>query len=53
MLNDRRHRVGLREVHAWIDAYKEHWEQRFDRLAAYLKQIEKPASTESGEKPVP
>ena len=32
---------GLREVHAWIDTYREHWEQRFDRLAAYLKQIEK------------
>jgi DNA-binding transcriptional ArsR family regulator len=33
---------GLRDVHAWIDAYKEHWEQRFDRLAAYLTQIQKP-----------
>jgi DNA-binding transcriptional ArsR family regulator len=33
---------GLRDVYAWIETYKEHWEQRFDRLATYLRQIQEP-----------
>lgn len=30
----------LKEAAGWIDAYREHWEQRFDRLDAYLKDLQ-------------
>lgn len=30
--------AALREVASWLEEYKEIWEQRFDRLDAYLKQ---------------
>ena len=30
----------LKDAHAWIDTYREHWEQRFDRLAEYLKAVQ-------------
>ena len=30
----------LREASSWIEEYREHWEQRFDRLDAYLQQLE-------------
>ena len=31
----------LKEVSAWLDQYRQHWEERFDRLDAYLKEIQK------------
>ena len=27
----------MREASQWMEAYREHWEQRFDRLGAYLR----------------
>jgi len=30
----------LEEASHWIDAYREHWEERFDRLATYLERIQ-------------
>lgn len=32
----------LRGVSDWLDEYREFWEQRFDRLEAYLAEIQKP-----------
>ena len=31
----------LKEVSSWLDQYRQHWEERFDRLDAYLKEIQK------------
>lgn len=31
----------LREAAEWIERYRVHWEQRLDRLDAYLKQIQR------------
>ena len=31
----------LAEVSAWLDDYRQFWEQSFDRLDAHLKQIQK------------
>ncbi len=31
---------SLKEAYSWIDAYREIWEERFDRLAAYLDQLQ-------------
>jgi DNA-binding transcriptional ArsR family regulator len=30
----------LKEVAAWTDSYREHWEQSFDRLGDYLDRIQ-------------
>jgi DNA-binding transcriptional ArsR family regulator len=30
----------LREVSAWVEAYRKLWEERFDRLDDYLKQLQ-------------
>jgi DNA-binding transcriptional ArsR family regulator len=30
----------LREASSWIEEYREHWEQRLDRLDAYLQQLQ-------------
>jgi len=35
----------LREVDAWVAQYRALWEARFDRLEAYLREIE-PKETE-------
>lgn len=32
----------LRDASAWLDHYREFWEQRFDRLEAYLAEIQQP-----------
>ena len=31
----------LRDVSAWIDQYREFWEERLDRLEAYLAELQK------------
>ncbi len=31
----------LKEVASWVDQYRELWEERFDRLDLYLKEIQK------------
>jgi DNA-binding transcriptional ArsR family regulator len=30
----------LKEVSTWVDQYKKHWEESFDRLDAYLKELQ-------------
>lgn len=30
----------LREVDGWLDQYRRHWEESFDRLEAYLRELE-------------
>jgi DNA-binding transcriptional ArsR family regulator len=30
----------LREVSQWVEQYREHWEQRLDRLESYLKNLQ-------------
>jgi DNA-binding transcriptional ArsR family regulator len=30
----------LREVSAWVEAYRKLWEERFDRLDDYLRQLQ-------------
>jgi hypothetical protein len=36
----------LRDVAVWIDQYRRHWEESFERLDAYLREI---AETEQPE----
>ena len=37
----RRLRAGpLRDIAAWVNEYRRHWEVSFDRLDAYLRQIQ-------------
>ena len=31
----------LRDVADWVDHYRKHWEQSFDRLDAYLRELQK------------
>ena len=31
----------LREIADWVDHYRRHWEQSFDRLDAYLHELQK------------
>ncbi len=30
----------LKDAYDWIDRYRQHWEERFDRLADYLKELQ-------------
>lgn len=30
----------LKEVDAWLERYRRHWEERFDRLDDYLKEVQ-------------
>ncbi|HEX2204946.1 MAG TPA: metalloregulator ArsR/SmtB family transcription factor [Longimicrobium sp.] len=30
----------LKEVDDWVETYRRHWEQRLDRLGAYLRQLQ-------------
>lgn len=34
----------LQEASAWLEQYRRHWEERFDRLDAYLQSLESPSS---------
>jgi DNA-binding transcriptional ArsR family regulator len=38
----------LREVSAWIEAYRKLWEERFDRLDDYLKQLQDEEESQNG-----
>jgi DNA-binding transcriptional ArsR family regulator len=40
----------LRDVSAWIDQYREFWEERLDRLEAYLAELQQDASATKKEK---
>ena len=32
---------GLKAATGWLDQYRQHWDERFDKLEAYLKSVEK------------
>jgi DNA-binding transcriptional ArsR family regulator len=32
----------LREVATWVETYRQHWEQRLDRLEEYLSELQSP-----------
>jgi len=40
----------LREVSSWIEQYREHWEQRLDRLDAYLAELQAKEKTSARRK---
>jgi DNA-binding transcriptional ArsR family regulator len=39
----------LREVADWLERYRSFWEQSFDRLDEYLKQLQKEESSDSNQ----
>ena len=39
----------LKNVSDWLATYREHWEQRFDRLDEYLKELQGNEQKESGD----
>ena len=38
----------LRNVSEWLERYREFWEQRFDRLEAYLSELQQPRKKGKG-----
>jgi DNA-binding transcriptional ArsR family regulator len=38
----------LKEVSAWLDQYRRHWEERLDRLDQYLKDIQQGKGDKNG-----
>lgn len=38
----------LRRVDDWVEQYRKHWEERFDRLDAYLKQLQAREKNDDG-----
>jgi len=40
--------VPLREVDAWVEQYRRHWEESFDRLDAYLRELQDKERTDDG-----
>lgn len=38
----------LREVAGWVEAYRKLWEERFDRLDDYLKQLQDKEGSQNG-----
>lgn len=39
----------LKDAEAWIDQYRRFWEESFDRLDAYLKELQENEGTEGGQ----
>ena len=37
----------LRQASGWIDQYRRHWEEKFDRLDAYLQEIQRQSQAAS------
>ena len=37
--------AGLKPVHDWVKLFERHWNESFDRLDAYLQQIQTPATS--------
>ncbi len=38
----------LRTVNDWVEQYRSHWEQRFDRLDAYLRELQAREKDDAG-----
>jgi DNA-binding transcriptional ArsR family regulator len=46
----RRLRAGpLRDVADWVGQYRRHWEESFERLDAYLREVQEPQEQDDGE----
>jgi DNA-binding transcriptional ArsR family regulator len=46
----RRLRAGpLREIAVWVDQYRRHWEASFERLDAYLRELQDPKEQGHGD----
>lgn len=43
----------LKDASAWIDEYRRFWEQSFDRLDAYLKELQKGPRDDDPPRPAP
>jgi DNA-binding transcriptional ArsR family regulator len=41
----------LKEVSDWVETYRRHWEQRFDRLDEYLQELQKSEAKNRKEDP--
>jgi DNA-binding transcriptional ArsR family regulator len=41
----------LREVSQWLEQYREHWEQRFDRMESYLETLQSKQKQSERKKP--
>ena len=39
----------LKEAYDWIERYREHWEERFDRLGEYLREIHQEGGPDSSD----
>ena len=39
----------LREVDAWIEQYRRHWEESFDRLGEYLRKLQASQTQQEGD----
>ena len=39
----------LQEVEEWVERYRRHWEERFDRLDAYLRDLQTGEETDGAE----
>jgi DNA-binding transcriptional ArsR family regulator len=39
----------LKEVEEWVERYRRHWEERFDRLDAYLRDLQSEEETDGEE----
>lgn len=39
----------LREASDWVEQYRQHWEQRFDRLDNYLRELQQEQAPPEGE----
>ena len=45
----RRLRAGpLREIAEWVDQYRRHWEESFERLDTYLRELQEQAGRREG-----
>jgi DNA-binding transcriptional ArsR family regulator len=38
---------ALKEVDDWVERYREHWEESFDRLDEYLRELQRKKKKES------
>lgn len=46
----RRLRAGpLRDISEWVGQYRRHWEESFERLDTYLREVQAQANTDEGE----
>src|SRR5471032_2122778 len=43
----------LKEAVDWLEGYRRHWEESFDRLDEYLKELQAKGKSDGGKTPVP